>query len=302
MSSLTYNCPLCGGAAEVEQQHFGGNVTCPHCAQEFFATPPDPSPPRIQEAPKGPVPFFKSSRLKLLQEKLADLTADGDFSADDARVLFHEAMRLRLSEKDVESIRKKAVANALAAVKARAEATWHLTEADEARIAEVSKAFDIRISIDPVLERFREIYRLEVKGEMPPPLASAPILTEPNESVYHEIKTSWWQMRVQRKGYAGTSVSIPSGIRGVRFRFGDITPISREEMTELANGTLYVTNRRLVFDGDRRNTGIKLAKILDLTVYKDGLEVDKQTGRSDFFSMNAFEARFIEAIVRTLRN
>jgi hypothetical protein len=301
MPSLTYNCPGCGGAADVAEDHVGGNVLCPHCSVEFFATPPETEQPAVEAPAPAKVPFFKSSRLKLLRDKLDDLTADGDFSADDARALFYEAMRLNLSDKDIEEVRRHAVANAVASVKRRAEETWHLTDEDEARLAEVGQAFGARIELDDVMRSFRDIYRVEVKRQLPPPIAEAPFLTESGESVYFQTVTTWAQLRVQRKGYAGTSVSIPTGISGVRFRFGSVQPVSREELTELAQGTLYVTDRRLFFDGDRRNTTTRLAKVVDLDLFADGLGVEKETGRSDFYAMHPLQGRFIEAVVRTLR-
>jgi hypothetical protein len=301
MASLTYNCPSCGGAAAVAEEHVGGNVTCPHCSQEFFATPPVEAPEPVHAPKPQKVPFFKSSRLNVLREKLDALTADGDYSAEDARELFYEATRLRLSAADLDKIRLQAVQKAVASVKQRAEQTWHLTDEDVARFEAVGRAFGTTIQLDSNFHAFREIYRMEVKGELPPPLASAPFMTEPGEVVYLQSAATWAQLRVQRKGYSGVSASVPTGIRGVRLRYGTISPISREELTPLASGTLYVTDVRLFFDGDRRNTATKLAKITDFTVYRDGLEVEKATGRSDVYYMDALRARFIEALVRALR-
>lgn len=96
---MEYDCPHCSGAAEVAEEHVGGSVLCPHCSGEFFATSPtlaEPTPPPTERAK---VPFFKSSRLRVLRQKLDEPTADGDFSAADARAAFYEAMRLNLSEK-----------------------------------------------------------------------------------------------------------------------------------------------------------------------------------------------------------
>lgn len=249
----------------------------------------------------GKVPFFKSSRLKLLREKLDALTADGDFSAEDARSLFYEAMGLKLDEKSIEDVRRQAIDNAIASVMRRSVETCHLTDEDQVRIDEVATAFSARITLDDTMRAFRDIYRVEVKGELPAPMLTAPFLTEPGESVYFQLPTTWAQLRVQRKGYAGTSVSIPTGIRGVRFRFGDVRPITSEELTPLATGTLFVTDRRLFFDGDKRNTSTKLGRITDLEVYRDALEVEKSTGRADVYMMAALQARFISGIVRTLR-
>jgi hypothetical protein len=46
----------------------------------------------------------------------------------------------------------------------------------------------------------------------------------------------------------------------VRFCFGGYTPIKSEEMTPLSGGLLYVTSKRLLFNGESRNTTITLKK------------------------------------------
>ncbi len=42
-------------------------------------------------------------------------------------------------------------------------------------------------------------------------------------------------------------------------------------------------------------------KIIDLHVYADFLKVEKETGKPDFFSMNAAEARYIAALIGAFR-
>ena len=122
-------------------------------------------------------------------------------------------------------------------------------------------------------------------------------MLDSGETAVFELQTSWNQTRVQRKGYAGASVSIPSGIKGVRFRFGNYQPITSQEITELDRGLLVVTNKRLFFKGNTRNTNVPYSKIIDATIFTDSLKIDKQTGKDDWFTMNAAEARYISSII-----
>lgn len=301
MSGLAYTCPHCAGETLVASEHAGGKVICPHCSQEFFASPPENSLAPQVTAPPAKVPFFKSSRLKMLQEKLEELTADGEFSTEDARSLFYEATRLKLDQQDLDALRIKATANALSAIKKRAEETWHVTDEDMERIEEVGRAFGMQMELDDNMRAWRWIYAMEVKGALPSPVPDVAFLVEDGETVYHRRGTAWAQLRVHRKGYAGTSVSIPSGIKGVRFRVGNLAPIQSEELTQLASGILWVTNQRLFFDGDRRNATVKLSKIVSLDVYQDALEIGKATGKSDYFLMDALHARWIKALILALR-
>ena len=84
---------------------------------------------------------------------------------------------------------------------------------------------------------------------------------------------------------------------GVRFRFGQYSPVRSEEITPLASGTLWVTSKRLIFHGDSRNTKIEHKKIIDAHIYADSLKVEKATGKPDYFSMNAGQARYVTALI-----
>ena len=51
------------------------------------------------------------------------------------------------------------------------------------------------------------------------------------------------------------------------------------KQTQLDSGTLYVTSKRLLFDGAQKSTSIALKKIIRFTVFSDGIKIDKDTGR-----------------------
>jgi hypothetical protein len=152
-----------------------------------------------------------------------------------------------------------------------------------------------------VADLCRQIYLLEVKGQLPPPIPNA--LTLPrSEYTYFCVASTWHQTRVHRRGYSGVSVSVPTGIKGVRFRFGGYEPNRTEEITPLADGTLWVTGKRLFFQGNTRNTKLNYAKIVDTQVFRDCLKVEKDTGKADFFTMSLEQSRLVAAYVSALRS
>ena len=79
------------------------------------------------------------------------------------------------------------------------------------------------------------------------------------------------------------------------------TPTRTEALTPLANGRLYCTTKRLLFHGDSRNTKVDLRKIVDVHILSDALKVEKATGKPDYFSMNAGQARFFTALIGRFR-
>lgn len=56
-----------------------------------------------------------------------------------------------------------------------------------------------------------------------------------------------------------------------------------KELRLLDSGTLYLTNKRIIFLGHKKNSNIKLDKILSVTPYSNGIEVVKDAGRNPIF-------------------
>ncbi len=130
---------------------------------------------------------------------------------------------------------------------------------------------------------------------------AADLMLDQGETVYFSVSSIWHQTRVHNQGYGGASLSIPTGIKGVRFRFGQYSHIKTEELTALASGILYVTTKRLLFMGDSRNTKIEFRKIADAHIYADALKIAKYIGKPDYFSMTVAEARFVVLLIEKLR-
>jgi hypothetical protein len=83
--------------------------------------------------------------------------------------------------------------------------------------------------------------------------------------------------------------SGPSGririTKGLSWRYGQVSVnrVTSEELRQIDSGTLYVTNKRLLFNGTSKNLNIPYKKIIQFTLYKDGLEIEKDTGRDQYF-------------------
>jgi hypothetical protein len=247
------------------------------------------------------LPFFKSGRKQIVRDKLQELVADGHLSDSDESVLAETAVLLGLSQDDVETIEKDAFFKEFDVIKRRMERTWYFSDDDIVAIDALKRKYGVKnLTLQGTADLFRAIYLLEVKGQMQQPVQTD-LLLNANELAYYFIATTWSQIRVRNRGYSGASVSVPTGIKGVRFRFGGYTPIKCEEITPLADGMLYVTSQRLLFSGGSRSTMISLKKVIDGHIFTDALKVEKSAGKADYFSMNAGEARYILALIGALK-
>ena len=299
-ADYNYTCPNCSKDCSVPESMVGQNLVCPNCSLEFFATPPEQPQPSAPMSQPEKLPFFKFSRRKILAARFRQLSADGEIDKADEKELTALTSALHLKESDLSKLQRENFLRDFEPIKRRVESTFVLTDEDLDQIKRLEKKYQIHVTMAGNNEIFRAIYLLESKRQLPPPLASD-VMLDSGEFAYFSISTVWHQTRVKNRGYAGTSFSVPTGIKGVRFRFGNYTPIRSEELTPLTNGTLYVTSERLLFRGDARSTTIAMKKIIDGQVFSDAVKIEKNTGKPDFFSMDAARARFILSLIDVLK-
>lgn len=121
---------------------------------------------------------------------------------------------------------------------------------------------------------------LEAYG--PKPIES-PLVLKKGEQAY----LSWpagLARHVSKTTFVGGSqgMSVPIGHTGIRYRLGSFRghPVTQDVIKRLDDGTLVLTNQRLVFIGASRSTSTPLAKLLHVEVYTDGLGVF-QEGREN---------------------
>jgi hypothetical protein len=90
--------------------------------------------------------------------------------------------------------------------------------------------------------------------------------------------------------YSGVTSSVRI-VKGLYWRSGSIATqrVTREELTGIDSGTLYVTNKRLVFDGQKRNTAIRYSSVIGIQVYRDAVEIEKSSGRNPYFMLDDTE-------------
>jgi hypothetical protein len=296
-----YECPNCHQSVTVDESFKAPTLVCSGCWQEFNPANEEVGPPVEEIVLPSKLPFFKSGRKNILSEKLHELNATGELSSKDEKRLEEAALRLGLTKVDLEDIEKDEFFKEFEPIKKRMESSWHFTDEDAAEIEVLKKRFGItNFKMEGTAPLFRAIYLLEVKGQLPAPISTS-LMLNGNEVAYFSIPTTWHQTRVTTKGYSGSSFSVPTGIKGVRFRFGGYTPVKSEELKPLASGTLFVTSQRLLFNGDSRNTSVALKKIVDGHIFTDSVKIEKSTGKPDYFSMNAAEARHVLALIGALR-
>lgn len=151
-------------------------------------------------------------------------------------------------------------------------------KADELQI----RALAFEPKTQRLLDRYQRFWQME-NGQMPH--VATPINLQRAEVCHFQCAAQWHEMRTQtvRVGYAGVSSSIRIA-RGVSFRMGSYVPnrVTRDYLAHLDTGTVYITNKRLIFDGNKGNKAIRLTAMIGAEMFADAVKIEKATGKSPY--------------------
>jgi hypothetical protein len=132
---------------------------------------------------------------------------------------------------------------------------------------------DVR-NADPDL--YEQAFVSSINGGQLPEVGSPHILPKQGEIVHYECQASLMKevaIRQWQGGYSG--FSFPIGKTGIRYRIGGTRGHSVEVGTKLNvadTGLISVTNKRVVYTGTRKTVDMPYSKLVNLTVYGDGLQ------------------------------
>lgn len=137
-----------------------------------------------------------------------------------------------------------------------------------------------------LLDKYRLYWVIE-NGEVP--TIESDVALQRGEQLYFKTHIDWNELRTvtTRVSYAGVSTRIRI-CKGVYFRTGTGVPqrTSQDVYKVIDSGEMYLTNKRIIFMGSKSNKTIRLNKILSFSPYSDGVEINKDTGKSPFFAFS----------------
>ena len=151
------------------------------------------------------------------------------------------------------------------------------------------------------LDRYRLYWTIE-NGELPI-YQNPPINIQKSENLYFMASVSWKEQRrvTKRINYGGPTARIKIA-KGVYYRMGSISAksVSEDVWQVIDSRNIYLTNKRLIFMGSRGNKTIRLNKILDVAPYKNGIDIQKDAGKSPFLEFNNNVDIFSMMLVRLM--
>lgn len=173
----------------------------------------------------------------------------------------------------------------------------------EGELHAVAERLNLEPNLDATYQKFRELWAAENGEQVYLSAIEAHIMLKGGEQACFAEPAVWCQMKTVKtlSHYSGFSTSFKV-LPGVRYRVGTIKPNYNvsEELRAKGDGTLYITNKRLIHDGGFKSTSITFARIIDVDVHTNGIEVSKSSGPNDFFQMSLLNAEFAHMAIQEL--
>jgi hypothetical protein len=216
---------------------------------------------------------------------LIDALSDATLSDVEYRQLDIIASGLRLPRDLREQISEQPIAEAMSQTFKDAIADHRITPAEMARLNAVAANLGVGPStFGPeaarLIERLALLWRIENEDL---PVCDAPVNLQKGEVCHHMVDISWHELRTRTlRTYRSGPVASIRIMKGLSYRVGATQShrVTTDELVQIDTGTAYITNKRIIFDGSRKNASIRYNSILSLTPYSDGFTIEKGSGKS----------------------
>lgn len=175
-----------------------------------------------------------------------------------------------------------------------------ISPAEYNELFELGKSLQAELTFDEatkeMIEKMRLIWRINHEELS---TIEVPIRLQKNEVCYYSAQAGWYELRtgVTNIPYRGWRGNIKFGKR-LYYRYGNIKYRRNveQELTKIDAGIFYITNKRVVYTGNSKgNKSILFSRILGIESYKNGIEIQKDAGKSPFIEI-ADDIQILSAI------
>ncbi len=172
-----------------------------------------------------------------------------------------------------------------------------LSDSEQQRIDEYVSS--LRLSLPAPIEQSKMLKQLQ-QGIIPQTNYHAPILLGRDEVVlwcYDGV--TMWQEKVKREmvgSHSGFSFRV---MKGVTYRTGGFKghPVEHSYMDNAGRGSLYITNKHIIFHSSERSIKIPYKKIIGLNPYQDGMGVQQDGANAKKLVFQGFDCSFVMNIM-----
>ena len=233
---------------------------------------------------------IKIETEKIYKVHIKDVLKDKKLDESEKRKIERLKKDLLISESLSNKIYKKSTETIMANFIEDLISNERLSPTEEQELDEISKNLGVKLNIGyqtkRVLDRYKLYWQIE-NGELIE--ISSDIKIQKSEKLYFKANLNWLEQRriTKRVDYHGITGRIKIA-RGIYYRAGSMQaqPVSEDILKQIDSGTIYLTNKRLIFRGSKGNKTIRLDKILDAEPYSNGIHIQKDSGKSPFLEFS----------------
>lgn len=175
---------------------------------------------------------------------------------------------------------------------------------EEIHLEEISRCLNVDLTFDSdtqaLYDKYRFLWRIENEDL---PRIEPDIILQKREVCYLKQYTKWHEYRAQTKrvNYGGPTMRIRIA-KGLYYRAGslNVQRVSEEVLKLIDVGMIYITNKRLIFAGEKKNTNIRFSRIIDFKGYSNGVDIIKDAGKSPFLELSEDADLFLAVLSRAI--
>ena len=172
-----------------------------------------------------------------------------------------------------------------------------LSPQEEKELDALAHHLGVRIDYDDrtqnILERYRLFWVIE-NGDIPS--IDSAIKLNKNEKCYFTADANWCELQSITKSarYGSAAQAFDEGDQVQRQQF--------QELNVKDSGRIYLTSKRLVFSGDKRQRAIPLSRIKDFVPMENGVQIHRVSGSHPFLQFELGVDVFSLILARVLRD
>jgi hypothetical protein len=211
---------------------------------------------------------------------VTDLLADGQLTDEERAPLDKVREGLRISPGEYELLYGPAAKSALEDRLNRILEDQRVSPDEMIGLGRTAEGMGIKIKLGPTdlgkISRYAEFWKIE-NGEIPE--VAVTIKLQKGERCHFVSSGTWYEPRTKTVttdyGSVGYSFRIARGVyyRSPRIR---ATRVRQDVLTVIDTGTVYFTNKRVIFYGQHRNSTLKLNSLLGFEVWSDAISLRSQ--------------------------
>lgn len=227
-----------------------------------------------------------SAALARVRSAIKDALSDHAFTEQERLQVRSLGSALGMSQTEVDDLVRQEIEPLLQGALEAAVADRRYSPAEEQSLKRLASGLGVELTLgsntSDAVKNYRLMWEIE-NGQLPE--IAVPISLQRKEICHYSCECSWRELRSRtvRVNYHGPTARIRI-MKGVHWRVGSIAPqrVTETNLVEVATGTLYVTSKRVILDGQAGNKSVTWRSVFGQEVFSDAIKLDKSSGRDPY--------------------